>query len=108
MRRSAWACRSSGFDPEITVEAAWSLPSQVQRAGSVSDQVRRCDFISVHVPLLEATRHLIDARQLAKMRDGAVLLNFSRDAVVDAARCSAALEAGAPCQLCLRLPAGRR
>ena len=65
-----------GFDPEITVEAAWSLPSQVQRATSVTDLVRRCDFISVHVPLLEATRHLIDERQLANLRPGAVLLNF--------------------------------
>ena len=83
-----------GFDPEITVEAAWSLPSQVQRATSVTDLVRRCDFISVHVPLLEATRHLIDERQLANLRPGAVLLNFSRDAVVDVSAVLAAIEAG--------------
>ena len=83
-----------GFDPEITVEAAWSLPSQVQRATSVTDLVRRCDFISVHVPLLEATRHLIDQRQLANLRPGAVLLNFSRDAVVDVSAVLAAIEAG--------------
>ena len=83
-----------GFDPEITVEAAWSLPSQVQRAASVSDLVKRCDFISVHVPLLEATRHLIDARQLANMRNGSVLLNFSRDAVVDVRAVLGALETG--------------
>ena len=83
-----------GFDPEITVEAAWSLPSQVQRASSVSDLIRRCDFISVHVPLLDATRHLIDGHQLANVRHGAVLLNFSRDAVVDVRAVLAALEAG--------------
>ena len=83
-----------GFDPEITVEAAWSLPSQVKRAGSVSDLARRCDFISVHVPLLDATRHLIDHRQLDHLRPGAVLLNFSRDAVVDIRAVLAALEAG--------------
>ena len=83
-----------GFDPEITVEAAWSLPSQVQRATSVTDLVRRCDFISVHVPLLEATRHLIDERQLANLRPGAVLLNFSRDAVVDVSAVLGAIEAG--------------
>ena len=83
-----------GFDPEITVEAAWSLPSQVQRAASVSDLVRRCDFVSVHVPLLAATRHLIDERQLANMRPGTVLLNFSRDAVVDVGAVLAALESG--------------
>src|SRR5690606_30919723 len=83
-----------GFDPEITVEAAWSLPSQVERASSVTDLIRRCDFISVHVPLLDATRHLIDARQLAQLRAGAVLLNFSRDAVVDVGAVLQALEAG--------------
>jgi D-3-phosphoglycerate dehydrogenase len=83
-----------GFDPEITVEAAWSLPSQVKRAGSVADLIRRCDFISVHVPLLDATRHLIDDRQLGNLRPGAVLLNFSRDAVVDIRAVLAALEAG--------------
>jgi D-3-phosphoglycerate dehydrogenase len=82
-----------GFDPEITVEAAWSLPSQVQRAASVSDLIRRCDFVSVHVPLLDATRHLIDRQQLALARSGTVLLNFSRDAVVDVAAVLAALEA---------------
>ena len=82
-----------GFDPDITVEAAWSLPSQVQRAGSVADLVRRCDFISVHVPLVDATRHLIGERQLAQVRSGAVLLNFSRDAVVDVSAVLAALEA---------------
>ncbi|MBA3477034.1 MAG: 3-phosphoglycerate dehydrogenase [Lautropia sp.] len=81
-----------GFDPDITVEAAWSLPAQVQRAGSVADLIRRCDFVSVHVPLLEATRHLIDERQLAQARSGVVLLNFSRDAVVDVAAVLAALE----------------
>jgi D-3-phosphoglycerate dehydrogenase len=81
-----------GFDPDITVEAAWSLPAQVQRAGSVADLMRRCDFVSVHVPLVPATRHLIDARQLALLRPGAVLLNFSRDAVVDVTAALAALE----------------
>jgi D-3-phosphoglycerate dehydrogenase / 2-oxoglutarate reductase len=90
-----------GFDPEITVEAAWSLPSQVQRAASVDDLVRRCDFVSVHVPLLDATRHLIDQRQLAAMRPGAVLLNFSRDAVVDVRAVLGALESGRlACYVC--------
>jgi D-3-phosphoglycerate dehydrogenase len=90
-----------GFDPEITVEAAWSLPSQVQRAASVGDLVKRCDFISVHVPLLEATRHLIDQRQLANMRQGTVLLNFSRDAVVDVGAVLVALETGRlACYVC--------
>jgi D-3-phosphoglycerate dehydrogenase len=90
-----------GFDPNITVEAAWSLPSQVQRAGSVADLVRRCDFISVHVPLVDETRHLIDATQLAQVRAGAVLLNFSRDAVVDVRAVLGALESGRlSCYVC--------
>lgn len=74
---------ATGFDPDITVEAAWSLPSQVRRASSVADLVRTSDFITVHVPLFDATRHLIDATKLATMRHGAVLLNFSRDGIVD-------------------------
>lgn len=73
----------TGFDPDITVEAAWSLPSQVRRASSVADLVRTSDFVTVHVPLVDATRHLIDAARLATMRHGAVLLNFSRDGIVD-------------------------
>ena len=90
-----------GFDPEITVEAAWSLPSQVRRAGSVLDLTRRCDFITVHVPLLAATRHLIDDRQLASLQPGAVLLNFSRDAVVDVQAALSALESGRlACYVC--------
>ncbi|MGE0801670.1 MAG: 3-phosphoglycerate dehydrogenase family protein [Lautropia sp.] len=82
-----------GFDPEITIEAAWSLPSQVKRAASVNDVCKRSDFITVHVPLLDTTRGLIGAPQLAVIRPGAVLLNFSRDAVVDVPAVLAALEA---------------
>ena len=90
-----------GFDPSITVEAAWSLPSQVQRAGSVADLVRRCDFISVHVPLVDETRHLIDGTQLTQVRPGAVLLNFSRDAVVDVRAVLGAVESGRlSCYVC--------
>ncbi|MFN0301859.1 MAG: phosphoglycerate dehydrogenase [Burkholderiales bacterium] len=72
-----------GHDPQITVEAAWSLPSQVRRADSIDQVLRESDFISLHVPLNDATRGLIDERALTEMRSGAVLLNFSRDAVVD-------------------------
>lgn len=84
----------TGFDPDITVEAAWSLPAQVRRATSVADLVRSSDFVSIHVPLVEATRHLIDAAKLATMPPGAVLLNFARDGVVDAAAARESLAAG--------------
>jgi D-3-phosphoglycerate dehydrogenase len=72
-----------GFDPEITVDAAWSLPSQVKKANSVEDLLRQSDFVSLHVPLLDATRDLINEKRVAVMKTGSVLLNFSRDAIVN-------------------------
>jgi D-3-phosphoglycerate dehydrogenase len=72
-----------GFDPEITVEGAWRLPSSVRKANSIEELVRHADFVSLHVPLIAATRHLFDAKRLAAMKNGAVLLNFARDAIVD-------------------------
>jgi D-3-phosphoglycerate dehydrogenase len=83
-----------GYDPEITVDAAWSLPSQVQRAGSVEDVLQRAQLVTLHVPLVPATRHLVDAARLRLMRPQAVLLNFSREGVVDDAAVVAALDAG--------------
>ena len=72
-----------GYDPEITVEAAWSLPSQVRKAHSIEEVLKSCHFITLHVPLLEVTRHLINARNLELVRPGAILLNFSREEIVD-------------------------
>jgi D-3-phosphoglycerate dehydrogenase len=72
-----------GFDPEITVDAAWRLPSTVRRAHSIEELLKQSDFVTLHVPLLPVTRHLIDAKRLATMKPGAVLLNFARDALVD-------------------------
>jgi len=72
-----------GYDPEITVEAAWSLPSQVRKAHSIEEVLKSSEFVTLHVPLVPATRHLIDAGRLGLMRHGAVLLNFARDGVVD-------------------------
>jgi D-3-phosphoglycerate dehydrogenase len=83
-----------GFDPEITVDAAWRLPSSVRRAHSIEDVLKHSDFVTLHVPLLPVTRHLIDARRLAAARPGAVLLNFARDAIVDEAAVVAALRSG--------------
>ncbi|CAN0500349.1 unnamed protein product, partial [Phaeothamnion confervicola] len=71
-----------GYDPEITVDAAWSLPSQVRKAHSIEEVLRASDFVTLHVPLLEGTRNLIDARRIGLMKPGAVLLNFSRDGIV--------------------------
>jgi len=71
-----------GYDPHITVEAAWSLPSQVRRASSVDELLKASHFVSLHVPLIEKTRHMVNARNIEHMRHGAVLLNFSREGVV--------------------------
>lgn len=83
-----------GHDPEITVDAAWSLPSQVRKAHSVAEVLRGASFVTLHVPLVAATRHLVNAENLRLMRPGAVLLNFSREGVVDDAAAVAALAAG--------------
>ena len=72
-----------GFDPEITVENAWRLPSSVRKAHSIEEVLKGSDFVSLHVPLVEKTRHLIDAPRLAAARRGLVLLNFSRDGIVE-------------------------
>ena len=72
-----------GFDPEITVEAAWRLPSTVKKAASVEEVVKNSDFISLHVPLLDKTRNMIDAARIALMKPGTVLLNFAREGIVD-------------------------
>jgi len=82
-----------GYDPEITVEAAWSLPSQVRKAHSVDEVLKASEFVTLHVPLLPATRHLINTERLKLMKAGAALLNFSRDGVVDTAAVVAALDA---------------
>src|SRR5499427_7113819 len=73
-----------GYDPEITVDAAWSLPSQVKKAHSIEEVLKAGHFVSLHVPLLPKTKHLIDAKRLELMHSGAILLNFSREEVVDA------------------------
>ena len=80
-----------GYDPEITVDAAWSLPSQVKKANSVVEVLKNANFISLHVPLVEATKKMVNAQALEHVRHGAVLLNFSREGVVDEAAVLAAL-----------------
>jgi len=83
-----------GYDPNITIDAAWNLSSKVQKAETIPDLLGRSDFVSLHVPLLEATKDLIDAQALAQMKPGAVLLNFSRGGVVSEDAAIEALRAG--------------
>jgi D-3-phosphoglycerate dehydrogenase len=72
-----------GFDPEITVDNAWRLPSAVKRAASIDEVIKCSDFVTLHLPLVDKTRGLIDAKRLALARPRLVLLNFARDAIVD-------------------------
>ena len=81
-----------GYDPEITVDAAWSLPSQVRRANSLGEVLKSCNFVTLHVPLVDATRKMINGNSIEQMKHGAVLLNFSREGVVDEAAVLAALD----------------
>jgi len=82
-----------GFDPDITVEAAWSLPAQVKKAASVAEVLKNANFVTLHVPLVDATRDLLNADKLKLMKPGAVLLNFSREGVVNQSAVLAALDA---------------
>jgi D-3-phosphoglycerate dehydrogenase len=72
-----------GYDPEITVDAAWSLPSQVKRAGSIEELLKGSNFVTLHVPLAEKTRHMVNAKNIELLRTGGILLNFSREGIVD-------------------------
>lgn len=94
-----------GFDPAITVDAAWRLPSQVKRADNVEEVLRLSDFVSLHVPLLDSTRNLIDAQRIASMRAGSVLLNFAREGVVDNAAVVEALNNKKLCAYICDFPA---
>lgn len=83
-----------GYDPKITVDAAWQLDSGVESAHSVGDLMSRADMVTLHVPLLDATRGLINASRLAQIREDATLLNFSRAEIVDEADVVKALDDG--------------
>jgi D-3-phosphoglycerate dehydrogenase len=83
-----------GYDPKITVHAAWALDANVEQALSVDDVVARSDFVTCHVPLLDSTRHMINAERLRLMKRQAVLLNFSRDGIIDDTAAVAALDEG--------------
>jgi D-3-phosphoglycerate dehydrogenase / 2-oxoglutarate reductase len=83
-----------GFDPAITVEHAWNLSSKVERVTNLEAMLKRADIVTVHVPLVDGTRGLIGAEQLAVMRKSAVLINFARGPIVEVSAVVAALEAG--------------
>lgn len=83
-----------GFDPALSVDAAWRLPSQVQRMENLQALLSGVDYVSLHVPAIEATKHMINAETLKLMKPNAAIMNFARDAIVDASAVVAALDAG--------------
>jgi D-3-phosphoglycerate dehydrogenase len=83
-----------GYDPNITVQRAWQLSSTVQKALSIDDLFSRANVLTVHVPLLESTRRLVNAERLKLVPRGSILLNFSREEIVDLDAVIAALNRG--------------
>ncbi len=83
-----------GYDPQITVQRAWELSSSVQQALSLDDLFARSDVITVHVPLNDGTRSLVNAARIQLMRRGSAVLNFARGGIVDTEAVVAALDAG--------------
>ena len=72
-----------GCDPHISVDAAWHLDRHIQKVNEREEIFRTCDIITLHVPLLPSTKHMINAETLSMMKDGVIILNFARDALVD-------------------------
>ncbi len=93
------ACRRLGMevygcDPFISIDAAWHLDSDIQRVKSKDEIYANCDIITLHVPLMEDTKKMIDAAALDKMKDGVIILNFARDLLVDDDAMEQALRTG--------------
>ena len=83
-----------GYDPALSVDAAWRLPSQVARMESLQALAASSDFISLHLPVLDTTRGLMNGELFSAMKSGACLLNFAREEIVDAAALRQALDSG--------------
>ncbi len=83
-----------GYDPGITVEGAWELSANVDKATSVDDLMSKVDFVTFHVPLIDATKNMINAERLKIMKDNVIILNFARGGIVDDEAVSAAIKAG--------------
>ena len=83
-----------GFDPALSIDAAWRLSNEVTRMENLQSLLARSDYISLHVPAMDATRHLINDDALALMKPGAVLLNFARETIVDSEAIRRSLDKG--------------
>ena len=83
-----------GYDPYVSVEHAWHLSRKITHVLNVEDIFRTCDYITIHVPLMDSTKGMINAETIAMMKDGAVIINMARDALVDEAAVMEALDSG--------------
>lgn len=83
-----------GYDPYLSIASAWNLSREIHHISDVNDIFRECDYITLHVPLLDSTKGMVSKESIDMMKDGVVLLNFSRDLLVDEAALVEALEAG--------------
>ncbi len=83
-----------GYDPQITVQSAWRLSADVQQARSFDDLLAQADMVTFHVPLVDATRHMINRERLAFMKKGVTLLNFAREGIVDEQAVAEGLDSG--------------
>ncbi len=83
-----------GYDPYLSVKSAWNLNHNAVYINDINEIFANCDYITIHVPLLDSTKKMINAETIAKMKDGVRILNYSRDALVDDAAIIAALESG--------------
>ena len=83
-----------GFDPGLTVDGAWALSSRITRANSVEELLGKVDFLTVHVPLIDATRDLVNADNVSKMKDTAVVINLARGGIINDAAVCDAIDAG--------------
>lgn len=90
----ALGMRVIGFDPTITVKSAWKMSSDVEEMASIDELIKESDFVTFHVPLIDATKNLLNTQRLAAMKQGAVVLNFARNGVVDEDAVLAAIESG--------------
>ena len=87
-------CEVMGYDPYLSINAAWSLDRRIEHVTDLGDLLARCDFVTLHVPATDSTRGMISAEAIARMPRGAVLLNFARDALVDEQALAEALDDG--------------
>ena len=96
-----------GCDPYISIDAAWHLDSSIIRVNTREEIYEKCDIISLHTPLLDSTRQMINAEALSKMRDGVIILNFARDLLVDDEAMAQALASGKVSRYVTDFPNGK-